>query len=288
VREAAGGAPGHRADLAHRMGSARAPPSGTWRRGPGIAVEQDGAKRAAPSGVVRVGSTPTRLHPCRCAWAMPRCGSPTSRPQTPWSRARATCKRLPTPPSPAPLGAGARRRFHRAPGRRDPNPWRTGSAWPICSATSSSTRVAPHAGVRKARHLSGPPRGAALGRHPRYDLQVKHTPVRRFPASTSPPNRSPAHHGGDVDADALTPEQKEVLEQFSPRRRMLLHWAARLEGFKPAGGQITLDKAELERLTNLARREHHGRAAEHGVRCSTSLHVSNLWLSGRQTRWCTC
>src|SRR6185436_8162444 len=84
-------------------------------------------------------------------------------------------------------------------------------------------------------------------------IAVKHTPVRPIPRERLTPellNR--AVMAVNVDADALTPEQKEVLRAFTRKGGTLLTGPP---GWKdPGGGEgITLDKAELERLNEIWR-----------------------------------
>jgi hypothetical protein len=84
-------------------------------------------------------------------------------------------------------------------------------------------------------------------------IAVKHTPVRPIPRQhLTPELLSDAVMAVNVDADALTTEQKEVLRGFTRKGGTLLTGPA---GWKDQGGgeNITLDKTELERLNEIWR-----------------------------------
>jgi hypothetical protein len=85
-------------------------------------------------------------------------------------------------------------------------------------------------------------------------IAVKHTPVRPVPRQhLSAESLAGATMAVDVDADALTPEQKEVLSNFTHAGGMLLTGPPGWKDQRPPGDQITLDKAELERLNDIWR-----------------------------------
>jgi hypothetical protein len=85
-------------------------------------------------------------------------------------------------------------------------------------------------------------------------IAVKHTPVRPIPRQhLSAESLAGATMAVDVDADALTPEQKEVLRNFTHAGGMLLTGPPGWKDQSPPGDQITLDKAELERLNDIWR-----------------------------------
>jgi hypothetical protein len=83
-------------------------------------------------------------------------------------------------------------------------------------------------------------------------IAVKHTPVRPIPRQ----QLSPAALAGttmavNVDADALTPEQKEILRNFTRGGGTLLTGPPGWKDPTPGDGKITLEKAELERLNDI-------------------------------------
>jgi hypothetical protein len=83
-------------------------------------------------------------------------------------------------------------------------------------------------------------------------IAVKHTPVRPIARQQlSPKALDGATMAVNVDADALTPEQKEVLRGFTRGGGTLLTGPPGWKDPTPAGGQITLEKAELERLNDI-------------------------------------
>jgi hypothetical protein len=84
-------------------------------------------------------------------------------------------------------------------------------------------------------------------------IAVKHTPVRPIPGEhLTPEALQGATMAVNVDPEALTPAQKEVLRGFSRAGNTTLTGPP---GWKdqPAGNSITLEKAELERLNDIWR-----------------------------------
>ncbi|SPF52988.1 conserved hypothetical protein [Candidatus Sulfopaludibacter sp. SbA4] len=84
-------------------------------------------------------------------------------------------------------------------------------------------------------------------------IAVKHTPVRPVPRQQlSPAALSGATMAVNVDGESLTPEQREVLRNFTRGGGTLLTGPP---GWKDQshGESITLDKAELERLNDIWR-----------------------------------
>jgi hypothetical protein len=116
-------------------------------------------------------------------------------------------------------------------------------------------------------------------------IAVKHTPVRPVPRQhLSAESLAGATMAVDVDADALTPEQKEVLSNFTHAGGMLLTGPPGWKDQRPPGDQITLDKAELERLNDIWRDVNSmvGRR-NMGVRLfNVSSMLSNLLASARR------
>ncbi|HMC59899.1 MAG TPA: hypothetical protein VKJ01_11965, partial [Candidatus Solibacter sp.] len=83
-------------------------------------------------------------------------------------------------------------------------------------------------------------------------IGVKHTPVRPIARQNLTAKAlAGATMAVNVDGDALTPEQKEVLRGFTRGGGMLLTGPPGWKDPTPAGGTITLEKAELERLNDI-------------------------------------
>jgi hypothetical protein len=82
-------------------------------------------------------------------------------------------------------------------------------------------------------------------------IAARHTPVRPLPPQRlSPEALRGATMAVNVDADALTPEQREILRGFARGGGTLLT-APPGKAAAPAPGRITLDKAELNRLNDV-------------------------------------
>jgi hypothetical protein len=85
-------------------------------------------------------------------------------------------------------------------------------------------------------------------------IAVRHTPVRPIPRQRLTPEAlAGATMAVNVDADALTPEQKEVLRNFTRSGGMLLTGPPGWKDQSPPGDKITLDKAELEHVNDIWR-----------------------------------
>ena len=85
-------------------------------------------------------------------------------------------------------------------------------------------------------------------------IAVKHTPVRPVPREhLSADALKGASMAVNVDADALTPEQKEILRNFTRSGGMLLTGPPGWKDSSPQGDRITLDPKELERLNDIWR-----------------------------------
>ena len=85
-------------------------------------------------------------------------------------------------------------------------------------------------------------------------IAVKHTPV----VPVAPQRLEPGALDGtsmavNIDADSLTPEQKEVLRNFTRAGGSLLTGPPGWKDATPPGERITLDKAELDRLNDIWR-----------------------------------
>jgi hypothetical protein len=85
-------------------------------------------------------------------------------------------------------------------------------------------------------------------------IAVKHTPVRPIPRQQlSAEALAGATMAVNVDAAALTPEQKEILRGFTRGGGTLLTGPPGWKDPTAAAGSITLEKAELERLNDIWR-----------------------------------
>jgi len=85
-------------------------------------------------------------------------------------------------------------------------------------------------------------------------IAVKHTPVRPIPRQQlSAEMLAGATMAVNVDAAALTPEQKEILRTFTRGGGSLLTGPPGWNDPTAAAGSITLEKAELERLNDIWR-----------------------------------
>jgi hypothetical protein len=85
-------------------------------------------------------------------------------------------------------------------------------------------------------------------------IAVKHTPVRPVPRQKlSPETLAGATMAVNIDPDALTPEEKEVLRNFARSGNALLTGPPGWKDQKPADGRITLEKEELARLNDIWR-----------------------------------
>ena len=257
VREAAGGAPVIELTSRNRMAlGSGAPILGTWQGvWPGIAVEQDGAKRAAPSGSVWIDTNTGFIRAVRA-----------------WGDATLWIANQP-PPNTVVTGArylqaiadaaisGARwvlaldDDFAARLARRDPKSmadWKRMADLLRYFEQHPEWRHMQEYG--KLAIVQDPAKGGLLSGGILDMIAVKHTPVRPIPRQhLSAESLAGATMAVDVDADALTPEQKEVLSNFTRAGGMLLTGPPGWKDSSPPGDQITLDKAELERLNDIWR-----------------------------------
>jgi hypothetical protein len=85
-------------------------------------------------------------------------------------------------------------------------------------------------------------------------IAVKHTPVKPIPRERlSAEALSGATMAVNVDPDSLTPEQKEILRNFTRSGNTLLTGPPGWKDESPNAGRITLDKPELARLNDIWR-----------------------------------
>ena len=83
-------------------------------------------------------------------------------------------------------------------------------------------------------------------------IAVKHTPVRPISRrQLTPASLAGATMAVNVDGDALTPEQREVLRGFTRAGGTLLTGPPGWKDPTPGAGKITLEKAEMERLNDI-------------------------------------
>jgi hypothetical protein len=83
-------------------------------------------------------------------------------------------------------------------------------------------------------------------------IAVKHTPVRPVAGDRlSPQALKGATMAVNIEGDALTAEQKEVLRGFTRSGGTLLNGPPGWKDPTPPAGKITLEKAELERLNDM-------------------------------------
>jgi len=83
-------------------------------------------------------------------------------------------------------------------------------------------------------------------------IAARHTPVRPIPRQRLTPDAlAGANMAVDVDADALTPEQRAVLRDFTRAGGTLLTGPPGWKDQGAPGDNITLDKKELERLNDI-------------------------------------
>jgi hypothetical protein len=83
-------------------------------------------------------------------------------------------------------------------------------------------------------------------------IAVRHTPVRPIPRQhLSAEALEGATMAVNVDADSLTPEQKETLRSFARNGGTLLNGPPGWKDEAPNGERITLDQKELERLNDI-------------------------------------
>jgi hypothetical protein len=257
VREAAGGAPVIELTSRSRMalGSGAAilgTYQGVW---PGIAVEENGAKRAAPSGSVWIDTNTGFIRAVRA-----------------WGDATLWMANQP-PPKTVITGArylqviadaaisGARwvlaldDDFAARLNRREP---KTLADWKRMADLLRYFEQHPEwrrmTEYGKLAIVQDPAKGGLLSGGILDMIAVKHTPVRAVPRQhLSAASLAGATMAVDVDADALTAEQKEVLRDFTRSGGMLLTGPPGWKDTRPQGDQITLDKAELERLNDIWR-----------------------------------
>jgi hypothetical protein len=102
--------------------------------------------------------------------------------------------------------------------------------------------------------VQDPAKGALLSGGILDMIAVKHTPVKPIPRERlSAEALNGATMAVNVDPDSLTPEQKEILRNFTRSGNTLLSGPPGWKDESPNPGRITLDKPELARLNDIWR-----------------------------------
>ena len=255
VREAAAGAPVIELTARHRMPLGSADPiigtyQGLW---PGIAAEDDGAKKAGPSGTAWIDTNTGFIRAVR-AWG----------PATVWianEPPRATVitgERYLQVIADAAI-SGARWVLAFDPdfaGRLQRGDAAAGAVWKRMGVLLGYFEQHPE--WRRMQEfgrlaiVQDPAKGGLLSGGILDMIAVKHTPVRPIPQQhLSPEALAGASMAVDVDAESLTPAQREILRNFARRGGTLLTGPPGWRDTAPAGGGITLDKKELDRLNDI-------------------------------------
>jgi hypothetical protein len=257
VRRAAGNAPVVELPARSRMRlGSDAPIAGTWQGvWPGISAQENGSHRAGPSGSAWIDTNTGFIRAARA-----------------WGPAALWIANLP-PPHTIVTGerylqaiadaaiSGARwvltldgdfaGRLH----AREPGAL---AAWQRMSTLLRYFEAHPQ--WREMREygklavVQDPAKGGLLSGGILDMIAVKHTPVRAVPLQNlSSDALQGATMAVDVDADSLSPEQREILRNFARGGGTLLTGPPGWKDQRPAGDRITLDQADLERLNDIWR-----------------------------------
>ena len=257
VRDAAGGAPVIELTARNRMSlGSKAPILGTYQGvWPGIAVEENGAKKAAPSGTPWIDTNTGFIRAVRA-----------------WGDASLWMANQPPPKT---VVTGARYLQVIADAAI------SGARWVLALDDDFSARLIrreaktmadwkriadqlryfeQHPEWRRMQEygklaiVQDPAKGGLLSGGILDMIAVKHTPVRPVPRQhLSAEALAGATMAVNVDADALTPEQKAVLLNFTRSGGMLLTGPPGWKDQSPQGDKITLDQADIERLNDIWR-----------------------------------
>jgi hypothetical protein len=257
VREAAGAAPVVELSARSRipLGST-APILGTWQGvWPGIALEQDGGHKAGPTGSTWIDTNTGFIRAVR-AWG----NAPLWLGNHPPAGIVITEARYLQVIADAAI-SGARwvvdfdsdfaARLH----RRDAAAlagWRRMNALLQYFESHPEWRGMQEYG--KLAVVQDPAKGGLLSGGILDMIAVKHTPVKPIPRERlSAEALNGATMAVNVDPDSLTPEQKEVLRNFTRSGNTLLTGPPGWKDESPNPGRITLDKPELARLNDIWR-----------------------------------
>ncbi len=255
VREASSGAPVIELTARNRLAlGSNAPVIGTYQgMWPGIAVQDDGNKKAGPSGSAWIDTNTGFIRAVR-AWGTSAL----------W---------IANVPPPATVVTGARYLQAIADAAI------SGARWVLAFDSDFNTRLHSRdaAAMRDWQRMSvllryfeqhpewrrmqefgklaivqDPAKGGLLSGGILDMIAVKHTPVRPVPRQQlSAQALKGATMAVNVDADSLTPEQKEILRNFTRGGGTLLTGPPGWKDEAPNGEGITLDKKELERLNDI-------------------------------------
>jgi hypothetical protein len=225
---------------------------GVW---PGVSVQENGAKHAGPTGSVWIDTNTGFLRAVR-AWgdaAVWIANEPPAHTVITGSRYLQVIADA--------AASGARwvlafdANFAARLGRRDADAmqdWRRINQLVAFFERHPEWRHMPEFG--KLAVVQDPAKGGLLSGGILDMIAVKHTPVRPVPVQhLSPEALAGATMAVDVDAAALTAEQKEILRNFARGGGTLLTGPPGWKDQTPTGDSITLDKAELERLNEIWR-----------------------------------
>jgi hypothetical protein len=257
VRQAAGGAPVVELTARSRMPlGSTVPILGTWQGvWPGIAVQEDGSHKAGPTGSTWIDTNTGFIRAVR-AWGDAELWLGNQPP----AGAIVTGARYLQAIADAAI-SGARwvlafdsdfaARLH----RRDADAL---SNWRRMNELLSYFESHPEwRGLQEYGKLAvvqDPAKGGLLSGGILDMIAVKHTPVKPIPRERlSAEALSGATMAVNVDPDSLTPEQKEILRNFTRSGNTLLTGPPGWKDETPNPGRITLDKPELERLNEIWR-----------------------------------
>ncbi len=255
IRQAAGNAPLIEITTRNRMPLGSEAPilatfQGVW---PGIAVQENGSTRAGPSGSAWIDTNTGFLRAVRAwgdhaVWVANRPPAHTVIPATRYLQAIADA---------AASGArwvvafdsGFAGRLH----QRDADAM---SDWHRMTELLGYFEAHPEwRAMREYGQLAivqDPEKGGLLSGGILDMIAVKHTPVRAIPRQhLTEESLAGATMAVDVDADALTPGQKEVLKTFARSGGMVLTGPPGWKDSRPDGNRITLDQKELDRLNDI-------------------------------------
>ncbi len=257
IREAAGAAPVVELSARSRMPLGSSAPilgtyQGVW---PGISLQDDGAHKAGPTGSTWIDTNTGFIRAAR-AWGdaalwignLPPAGTVVT--TTRYLQAIADA-----------AASGARwvlaldtdfvARLH----RRDAESL---ASWRSINETLRYFESHPEwRSMREYGHLAvvqDPAKGGLLSGGILDMIAVKHTPVRPIPRQRlSPGALAGATMAVNVDPDSLSPEEKDVLRNFTHAGNTVLTGPPGWQDQRTDAGSITLTKAELDRLNDIWR-----------------------------------
>jgi hypothetical protein len=257
VREAAGSAPVVELSARSRMPlGSTAPILGTYQGvWPGIALEQDGGHKAGPTGSTWIDTNTGFIRAAR-AWGNAELWLGN---QPPAGTMITGARYLQAIADTAISGArwvlafdsdfAARLQRREAGALGD---WRRMNDLLRYFESHSEWRAMREYG--KLAVVQDPAKGGLLSGGILDMIAVKHTPVKPIPRERlSAEALSGATMAVNVDPDSLTPEQKEILRNFTRSGNTLLTGPPGWKDESPNAGRITLDKPELARLNDIWR-----------------------------------